>query len=266
MFLYETHMHTCQGSRCGVSTGREHARLYHERGYQGIIITDHFLGGNTAVDRSLPWREQMNQFCSGYEDALNEGIRLGLDVFFGWEETFDGDDYLVYGLDKAWLIEHPEVSGWTRAEQLRQVHAYGGCVVQAHPFRQRGYLSRILLGLRFADAVEVANAGNDPFSDACALRYAQENGQMMTAGSDNHRSFDGQTLMGVGTKTRLHDIRDYVRLILNKQPLHLQVPDGRFDFPSDSRIYLPGFMLTEDENTSPYHRPWLPEEKNNQAI
>ena len=147
MFLYETHMHTCQGSRCGVSTGREHARFYHEHGYQGIIITDHFLGGNTAVNRSLTWREQMNQFCSGYEDALNEGIRLGLDVFLGWEQTFDGDDYLFYGLDKTWLIEHPEVAQWTRAEQFKQVHIHGGCVVQAHPFRQRNYLSRILLGL-----------------------------------------------------------------------------------------------------------------------
>ena len=27
-FLYETHMHTCQGSACGKATGREQARVY----------------------------------------------------------------------------------------------------------------------------------------------------------------------------------------------------------------------------------------------
>ena len=57
-FLYETHMHTCQGSACGRATGREQARVYRDAGYTGIIITDHFFGGNTAVDRRLPWAAQ----------------------------------------------------------------------------------------------------------------------------------------------------------------------------------------------------------------
>ena len=30
MYRYETHLHTCQGSACGVSTGAEHARFYQE--------------------------------------------------------------------------------------------------------------------------------------------------------------------------------------------------------------------------------------------
>ncbi len=258
MYRYETHLHTCQGSRCGVSTGKEHARAYHERGYQGIIITDHFLRGNTAVDRTKPWTEQVNQFCAGYEDALNEGLKIGIDVFFGWEETFDGDDYLVYGLDKTWLLKHPEVAEWTRKEQLEQVHRYGGCVVQAHPFRQRSYLDRILLGLRFADAVEVANAGNDPLSDACAMQYALENHQMITSGSDNHRSYEGQNLMGIAVEEPFHDIRDYVRKILKKQPVQLLTEKERFEFPKE-KIYLPCYMLSENETEENYHRPWLPE-------
>jgi hypothetical protein len=44
-YRYETHLHTCQGSLCGRSTGAEHARFYKEAGYQGVIITDHFCGG-----------------------------------------------------------------------------------------------------------------------------------------------------------------------------------------------------------------------------
>ena len=53
-FLYETHMHTSQGSACAHSTGEEMARAYHERGYTGIIVTDHFFNGNSAVPKDLP--------------------------------------------------------------------------------------------------------------------------------------------------------------------------------------------------------------------
>ena len=158
-FLYETHLHTCQGSACGISTGADHARYYKEIGYQGIIVTDHFFSGNTAVPHQLPWKERIDWFCSGYEDALAEGQRIGLDVFFGWEQSFDGDDYLVYGLDKQYMLDHPEIERWSRKEQYEAVHAAGGCCVQAHPFRDRAYVDafHITLGV---DAIEGYNSNN----------------------------------------------------------------------------------------------------------
>ena len=64
-------------------------------------------------------------------------------------------------------------------------------------------------------------------------------------------------LMGIGTESPFNSIQDYVQMVLNKQPLHLKVPDGRFDFSSDSAIHLPCFMLTQNEKATPYHRPWL---------
>ena len=99
-YLYETHLHTCQGSKCGRSTGAEQARFYKEAGYQGVIITDHFCGGNTAMPKEGSWKERINLYCKGYEDALEEGKKIGLDVFFGLEECFaryDGghDEYEV---------------------------------------------------------------------------------------------------------------------------------------------------------------------------
>ena len=106
-YRYETHMHTRQGSACGVSSGAEQARFYRDLGYTGIFVTDHFTGGNTAVPRDLPWRERVEWFCSGYEDALAEGQRIGLDVFFAWEQNFDGDEYLIYGPDNTALHRVP---------------------------------------------------------------------------------------------------------------------------------------------------------------
>ena len=124
-YLYETHMHTSEGSACASNTGAEMARAYAQAGYTGIIITDHFVYGNTAVDRSLPWSEWVEKFCLGYEHAKEEGEKCGLQVFFGWESGYGGPEFLVYGLDKQWLLNHPEIKDATVEEQLQLVHAGG---------------------------------------------------------------------------------------------------------------------------------------------
>ena len=186
-YLYETHLHTCQSSACASAPGRDYIPYYQDAGYSGIVVTDHFFRGNSTVDQYLPWREWVKEFCRGFEDAWEEGARRGLDVFFGWEETFEGDDYLVYGLDKEWLLEHPEARHWTRREQYRAVQAAGGCVVHAHPFRQHDYIREVCLAPRLIDAVEVAYAGNqEQYYDILALRYAEKLGLPLSAGSDIH--------------------------------------------------------------------------------
>ena len=257
-YLYETHMHTCRASACGRSTGKEHAQYYREMGYAGIIITDHFFGGNTAVDRSLPWKERIDWYCSGYEEAREEGERIGLDVFFGIEQNYQGDEYLIYGLDKETLKAHPEMEHWTRRQQLEEVHRLGGCVIQAHPFRMRGYMDKIRVGDIFADGVEVANAGNMPIDDVRAWNYAREKKLLMTAGSDNHHS-PAKELYGVLLQTRLTSIHDFVRIILEKQKIQLAVPPERFirteDMVIDEEHHA--WMLDEQERTVPAEKEWL---------
>ncbi|MCL2759901.1 MAG: histidinol-phosphatase, partial [Treponema sp.] len=160
VYLYETHLHTAGVSKCALSLGPDYISGYRDKGYSGIIVTDHFFNANCALSRKLPWEEWVNRFYYGYEIAKEEGDRQGFDVFFGWEETFDGcDDYLIYGLDKDWLLAHPECRTWTRGEQYRAVREAGGCVVQAHPFRQRDYIQRVVLSTGCVDAVEIVNGG-----------------------------------------------------------------------------------------------------------
>lgn len=226
-WLYETHLHTCLGSACGRSLGPDYLARYKRLGYDGIMVTDHFWRGNTAVDRRLPWHEFVEAFCRGYERTKAAGEEAGIKVFFGWEETIEGDDYLVYGLDKAWLLRHPEVKGWTRWQQLEAVRRHGGCVVQAHPFRVRDYIDAIHLGP--ADAYEVGNAGNLPEHDVQAYRWALRNGHLMTAGSDIHEAgqHGDDELMGVLLDRELRSIGDYVSLIRRREPFSLRVPEGR---------------------------------------
>ena len=257
-FLYETHMHTCQGSACGKSTGKEQARFYRDRGFTGIIVTDHFFGGNTAVDRTLPWKERIDLFWRGYEDAREEGEKIGLDVFPGLEQNFAGDEYLVYGLTKEYMTAHPEMERWTRRQQLEEVHKAGGCVIQAHPFRMRDYMDRIRLGVLLCDGIEAANAGNTQIQDARAWRLGQEYHLVMTAGSDNHHAPADQ-LFGVELEKRLTSIEDYVKIITERKPITLFVDGDRFTLNEktepDERNRA--WMLDASEREFPAGKEWI---------
>jgi len=258
-YLYETHLHTAGVSKCAVSTGADYIAGYKDKGYSGIIVTDHFFNGNSALSGTLPWKEWVNRFCRGYEEAKEEGERRGLDVFFGWEETFDDcDDYLVYGLDKNWLLEHPQARSWTRGEQYRAVKEAGGCVVQAHPFRQRYYIAKVILSAACVDAIEVANGGHedDVSFDALAYQYAKKLGKPMTAGTDIHDAsviYNGE-IFGVYLDKKLTCIADYVKIILNNEIAGLKTDMSRFDFHGTERIKLP--VDVRDKNDRVIGHSW----------
>jgi hypothetical protein len=231
-YLYETHLHTRESSSCGVSRGREYVQRYLDLGYAGIIITDHFFNGNCRADRNLPWKKWVQEYFRGYENTKEEGLRKGLDVFFGWEETLDGDDYLIYGLDKEWLLDHPEASCWNPREQFDEVRRCGGCVVLAHPFRYAHNINRVSTHEGCISAVEAANSGNNQIADALAWAYAKKLKVSATAGSDIHYAADIQrhTVFGVYLNKKMETITDYVDAVLNNTIAKLKVPPGRFDF------------------------------------
>ena len=95
MMRWETHCHTKEGSACGRAAAAEMASACKAAGYDGLFVTDHFYNGNTAVDRTLPWEEWVRQFCLGYEHAKETGERIGLRVCFGWEYSWEGNDFQI---------------------------------------------------------------------------------------------------------------------------------------------------------------------------
>ncbi|MBQ0166490.1 MAG: histidinol-phosphatase [Treponema sp.] len=222
-FIYETHLHTCEGSACGVTRGADYIEAYSKAGYAGIMVTDHFFNGNCAVDRSLPWEEKIELYCKGYEHALeraelwNKANGTDFKVFFGVEFTFDGDDYLLYGIDKAWLKAHPEMMNWTHAELFEQIKAAGGLMVQAHPYRKRDYIKRINLHPESVHAVEAFNSGNNPEENPVAFTYAREHNLPVTSGSDMHHfrlpEADELPFGGMAFDTPLETIGDYIKRV-----------------------------------------------------
>ena len=228
-YLYETHMHTSEGSACGRSTGAEMARAYAKGGYTGIIVTDHFFYGNTRADRSLPWSDWVEAFCLGYEHAREEGEKCGLQVFFGWESCYQGTEFLIYGPGKEWLLNHPEIRDATIEEQFKLIHEAGGMICHAHPYREASYISEIRLYPEYVDAVEGMNGGHsgNPGSfkeshlefNERAIAYAEKYHLPLTAGSDQHS--EDMVYSGMIFPRKLKDIHDFNRAVLGREALQL---------------------------------------------
>lgn len=53
-----------------------------DQGYSGAVITDHFFNGNCGVDQRQPWVDKVNDFCAGYEAAVEAAKGLDFDVLF----------------------------------------------------------------------------------------------------------------------------------------------------------------------------------------
>ncbi len=242
-FLYETHLHTSQGSACGVNTGYEMAKAAHEAGYTGVIITDHNWGGNTGVDRNLPWKEWVLEFIEGYLDAKSYGDAHDFDVFFGYEAGYEGTEFLIYGATPEWMLDHPEIRTASIEEQFSLVHEAGGMVIHAHPFREEDYIPEIRLFPEYVDGVEGINAHHschksiyhvNPEYDNKAIRYAKEHHLPMTAGSDIHNTkmFGG----GIAFKRRLSTIQDFCQMILSGEEYVLTNGDNIFDKYGNKKI------------------------------
>ena len=221
LYKIETHMHTSQGSACAVSTGKEMARAHKAAGYDAIIITDHFFGGNTTVPRDLPWERRIDLYCAGYDEARRVGEEIGLKVFFGLEWAWQGTEYLTYGIGREWLKAHPEMEEWDIPTYLTNVRAAGAYVSHAHPFREEDYIPEIRLFPDCVDAVEGINATHEsPASTSHknilynekAIAYAKEHGLPITAGSDQHttRMIGGGMLFD----RKLSDEKDFCRAVL----------------------------------------------------
>lgn len=231
MFIYETHLHTKEASACATSYAAEYVQFYKDQGFSGIFVTDHFFNGNCAVPRYKDnWERMINEFCLGYENAKRAGDAIGFPVFFGWESNYEGDEYLIYGLDKEWLLAHPDMLSWDRTTQFQKISEAGGLVVQAHPFRERSYIHTIRLNPETCHAMEAYNSGNPTIQNNNAELYCRQNNFFMTAGSDIHLvgSFSGEKLYGMEFDTPLIDEKDYVNRILNRQ--------GQIHVPTSKRI------------------------------
>ena len=214
MFYYETHLHTSPVSICGTASVEESLVFYNELGYDGVFITNHFLDGNLNYDRNTPYEERVQFFFSDYEKALTLGKDLGIKVFSGVEISYAGTDFLIYGLDKQWYLEHPEIMDMRKSQELPFLMESGALVIQAHPYRESRHVDHIRLFPRCVHGVEVMNTSRPEEEQTIAQLYAKHYNLIPFAGSDNHRGSNRSRLSGMCFREPIQNEKDFVAKVL----------------------------------------------------
>ena len=189
MFLTETHMHTAEISHCGHIRADEMVRLYKEAGYNTVCVTDHFMYNFFIRLGDIPWEEKTAIFLSGYYKAKKAGDDLGVNVILAPEFHLKDspNDFVVYGITKAFLDAHPELPDMTIEEFYPLAKENGLFVVQAHPYRDDVCYPTP----DYVDGVEVYNSNprHIDYSEKTAT-LAEKHALYITAGSDAHQMCD----------------------------------------------------------------------------
>ena len=214
-YKYELHCHTSESSRCAKISAAEMVDFYKKAGYTGLIVTDHFLNGNTTVPKDLEWEERIELYCRGYEEAKKHGDEIGFDVFFGWEF---GGDFVTLGLDKLWLKAHRDLDLLKPNDYFETIHKDGGYIIHAHPFRESPYTKVLRVFPREVDAMETINAVNTDFQNTISEYIATQYNVTKVCGSDNHVGFMPK-LASLEIDFRAKDIDELIDAIRKKQHL-----------------------------------------------
>ncbi len=194
-------------------------KAYRDKGFTGVVITDHFVNGYSYAALKDTWREKIDAYLLGYRAAKKAGDEMGIKVYLGWEYTYkrnNGEDYLTLGLTERDLYENlVDCDQLSIGEYVDRVHALGGIVIRAHPYREADYIQ--IPGIERPelpiDAMEVYNGGNEKeIYNRKAFDYAAAHGIPMVAGSDTHHV--GTTAAGyVGFETDPADMAELCAMI-----------------------------------------------------
>lgn len=174
LYKYELHCHTGFVSRCGRVEPEEIVKLYIEKGYDGIVVTDHY-SPMTFEPNWCP-QKQIDFYLSGYRRMKAEAEKSGKDftVLLGMELRHYGtaNDYLIYGIDEGFLYSAGNLMKPWEKKIYSLCHSKGFLVFQAHPFRT---------GIRrcdehYIDGIEIYNGKTNEKLNKKAEVWARESG------------------------------------------------------------------------------------------
>jgi predicted metal-dependent phosphoesterase TrpH len=166
--LVDMHVHTAVSSPCSFIDPESMITWAERVGLDAVCVTEH---------------DEVEGAQAAYELALRRGFK----IFRGVEIYTDLGDVLVFGCLKdarSWQVPYREL--------LREVHAAGGIVIPAHPWRGQGGLEELLAkeGMRemlsTCDALEVINGGTSRDHNLVAAEAARRFGLPGVGGSDAH--------------------------------------------------------------------------------
>jgi len=212
---FETHIHTKEVSPCAACTAAEAVLRCVRLGYGGMAVTDHFAEDTHRRLRKFSWQSRVSFFLKGWRNA-RDAAPSGFAVLPGMEVRFAGEgsnDYLVYGIDEAFLRENEGFDRLGIAKFSELARKHGLPVFQAHPFR----FGMTITKPERLDGIEVynGNSHHESHNDFAAL-WARRQGLRAISGSDYHGgdTGDGVAPGGIELPGPVRDNADFVRALL----------------------------------------------------
>lgn len=223
MYLFDCHTHTSEVSFCSAMSAEATVRAYRDLGYDGIVVTDHFKESVFQQLAGETWGEKVAGFLRGYEIARKIGEQSGLTVLLGAEikvSDYPMNEYLVYGVPQTFYEERERLYEWPLAKVSADIHAAGGLIFQAHPYRSGSVLSPAEL----LDGLEAfhGNARRNLFNDMAIQTVKQWNAQMV--GGANSRQPGDAGHGGMAFETMPKTSEELVALIRTGQYALLAAP------------------------------------------
>jgi len=212
----ETHCHTMEVSPCSRIPAKYLVEGYAAAGYGYLFVTDHYHPNTFQHMRGKTWAEKVDEYLSGYTLA-KAYAPVGLHVMPAMEVTINyesreqfGTDFLVYGADREFLVEHPRLFDLDYEAFYQLMQENGFLVFQAHPFR---YGLSPVMPICY-DGVEAVNAHPRCFSyNKKAIQFASEHDVYIISGSDAHAEEDigrGGVMLPGGIETPM-DFVQYIK-------------------------------------------------------
>ena len=146
-YKVEGHLHLKGNSGCAKTGVEETLKIYKQKGYDAIIVTNHFntnLYNNYFVGSD---EEKLDTFFKSYEEI--KANTVGIKVYFGVEFALREDHYglpikkkatelLVYGITPEEFREYAIKIIYMDYPDLKKLaDEKGWLIFQAHPFRER---------------------------------------------------------------------------------------------------------------------------------
>lgn len=210
-YKIELHAHTSPCSPCSELPPAEFIARLKDKGYDAVVVTNHFFPWGPFMKTEDP----VGTYLADFEEAKRIGEEEGITVLLGAEFRFEenNNDYLVFGVDEAFLRETVKRFDLTFREFYEIYHAENRLICQAHPFRN----GIVVMDGAHMDGVEAFNMHPGHNSRICtSTQYADaENIPILTIGTDlHHRGHEGCAALRAKTLPKNND--ELVALLRSK--------------------------------------------------
>ncbi len=210
-YKYELHCHTNNVSRCAYSSADEAVKFYKERGYDGIVITDHYSPQTFLFHKAVSPHKYIDMYTKGYRRA-KEIAGDDFTVLLGCEVRFfcTIDDFLIYGINEDFLKKAGNLMSMYLKKLFKLCEANGFLLLEAHPFRELRFRHNpgYLHGCEVFNGKDAGKAANKK-----AKKWAEDNNfSVVTSGGDFH-DYNDTVPGGILTDEPIKTNEDLLRIL-----------------------------------------------------